>query len=51
MHLTQLVLLAAEETHEGAAAIPPIWIGAGTFVGLLLLLLVVLALGKGRPHS
>jgi hypothetical protein len=50
MQLTQLVLLAAEETHQ-EGGIAPIWIGVGTFVGLLLLLLVVLALGKGRPHS
>jgi hypothetical protein len=51
MQLTQLVLLAAEETHQEAAGIAPIWIGVGTFVGLLLLLLVVLAFGKGRPHA
>lgn len=40
----------AESGHT-ELPIPAIWIGVLAFVGLLALLGVTLAIGRGRPHS
>ena len=31
--------------------VPPPFIGLGAFLGLAILLLITLAIGRGRPHS
>lgn len=43
-----VVLAQAEHTE---LPVPPVVIGAGAFILLLLLLAFTLAFGKGRPHA
>lgn len=44
------VILAQAEEHM-KLPVPPIVIGLGAFILLCVLLLVTLAIGKGRPHA
>ena len=44
------VLAAAAEGHR-QLPVPPWAIGLGAFVLLLVLLMITLLFGKGRPHS
>ncbi len=41
---------AVEESHNDIGVPAPVW-GVGAFGLLVLLLLITLMLGKGRPHS
>jgi len=52
MHSLLLPQLAAlEEAASEASHISPWWYGGFTMVVLVVLLLVTMILGKGRPHS
>lgn len=50
MLLTSLIT-AAEETHDVAAAVSPVAVGAVALGILLALLVGLLMFGKGREHS
>jgi hypothetical protein len=47
----RITSLAAEGEQLRDLPVPPIVIGGGTFVLLLMLITVVLIYGRGRPHS
>jgi len=49
MLLTSLVAVAAEAPH--AAEVPPIVVGGGILVVLLIAMVGLLMFGKGREHS
>jgi hypothetical protein len=47
----QIMSLAAEGEQLRDLPVPPIVIGAGSFVLLMMLIVAVLIFGRGRPHS
>jgi hypothetical protein len=47
----RITSLAADGEHLRDLPVPPIVIGVGTFVLLMMLITVVLIYGRGRPHS
>ncbi len=51
MHSYVLVAASLAQAPHAELPVPAIVIGGGAFVGLLILLLITLGIGKGRPHS
>jgi hypothetical protein len=47
----QITSLATEGEHLRELPVPPIVIGTGSFVLLMMLIVAVLIFGRGRPHS
>lgn len=45
------VVRLAEDVHEESGGVPPLVWGAGAFGILVLLLVITLIFGRGRPHA
>ncbi|HEY6740115.1 MAG TPA: hypothetical protein VI076_14830 [Actinopolymorphaceae bacterium] len=51
MHAVLAQVQEQAQEHAGSPSIPPELIGLGAFALLVFLLIVTLAIGKGRPHA